>query len=89
MLKLFRTKTFIKDYKKAKLSDQHYSKYIQYLSLLLKEQVLPQEALDHALKGDYKSFREFHISGDMLIIYIVEDNYLKLVRIGTHSQLFE
>ena len=89
MLKLFRTKIFIKDYKKAKLSDQHYSKYIQYLSLLLKEQVLPQEALDHALKGDYKSFREFHISGDMLIIYIVEDNYLKLVRIGTHSQLFE
>ena len=89
MLKLFRTKTFIKDYKKAKLSDQHYSKYIQYLSLLLKEQVLPQEALDHALKGEYKSFREFHISGDMLIIYIIENEYLKLVRIGTHSQLFE
>ena len=89
MLKLFRTKTFLKDYKKAKLSDQHYSKYIQYLSLLLKEQVLPQEALDHALKGEYKSFREFHISGDMLIIYIIEDEYLKLVRIGTHSQLFE
>jgi mRNA interferase YafQ len=89
MLKLFRTKTFLKDYKKAKLSDQHYSKYIQYLSLLLKEQTLPEEALDHTLKGDYKSFKEFHISGDMLIIYIIEDSYLKLVRIGTHSQLFE
>ena len=89
MLKLFRTKIFLKDYKKAKLSDQHYSKYIQYLSLLLKEQALPEEALDHALKGEYKNFREFHISGDMLIIYIIEDEYLKLVRIGTHSQLFE
>ena len=89
MLKLFRTKTFLKDYKKVKLSDQHYSKYIQYLSLLLKGQNLPEEALDHALKGEYKSFREFHISGDMLIIYIIEDEYLKLVRIGTHSQLFE
>ena len=89
MLKLFRTKTFLKDYKKAKLSDQHYSKYIQYLSLLLKEQKLPEEAFDHTLKGDYKSFREFHISGDILIIYIAEDEYLKLVRIGTHSQLFE
>ena len=89
MLKLFRTKTFLKDYKKAKLSDQHYSKYIEYLSLLIKEQKLPEEALDHALKGDYKSFKEFHISGDMLIIYIIEDEYLKLVRIGTHSQLFE
>lgn len=89
MLKLFRTKTFLKDYKKAKLLDQHYSKYIQYLSLLLKGQNLPEEGLDHALKGEYKSFREFHISGDMLIIYIIEDDYLKLVRIGTHSQLFE
>lgn len=89
MLKLFRTKIFLKDYKKAKLSDQHYSKYIQYLSLLLKEQALPEEALDHALKGEYKSFKEFHISGDILIIYIIEDEYLKLVRIGTHSQLFE
>ena len=89
MLKLFRSKTFLKDYKKAKLSDQHYSKYIQYLSLLLKEENLPQDALDHNIKGDYKDFREFHISGDLLIIYIIEDGYLKLVRIGTHSQLFE
>ena len=89
MLKLFRTKTFQKDYKKQKISDQHYSKYIQYISFLLKEELLPQEALEHPLKGDYKNFREFHISGDLLIIYIIQDNTLKLVRIGTHSQLFE
>ena len=37
MLKLFRTKTFQKDYKKQKISDQHYSKYLQYLSSLIKE----------------------------------------------------
>lgn len=36
-----------------------------------------------------KSYREFHISGDLLIIYIIEDGYLKLIRIGTHAQLFE
>ncbi len=71
------------------MSDQHYAKYVEYVSLLLKEQTLPPEALDHSLKGDYKNYREFHISGNLLIIYIIEDGYLKLVRIGTHAQLFE
>jgi len=86
MLKLFRTKIFQKDYKKQKISDQHYSKYMQYISLLLKEELLPEEAQEHPLKGKYKNFREF---GDLLIIYIIQDNTLKLVRIGTHCQLFE
>ena len=88
-LKLFRTKIFLKDYRKLSMSDQHYAKYVEYVTLLLKEQTLPPEALDHSLKGDYKNYREFHISGNLLIIYIIEDGYLKLVRIGTHAQLFE
>jgi len=88
-LKLFRTKIFLKDYRKLSMSDQHYAKYVEYVSLLLKEQTLPPEALDHSLKGDYRNYREFHISGNLLIIYIIEDGYLKLVRIGTHAQLFE
>lgn len=88
MLKLFRTKTFQKDNKKQKISDQHYSKYLQYLSSLIKEETLPEEALDHPLKGEYKNFKEFYISGDLLIIYIIQEDTLKLVRIGTHSQLF-
>ena len=71
------------------MSDQHYAKYLEYVTLLLKKQTLPPQALDHNLKGDYQSYREFHISGDLLVIYIVEDEYLKLIRIGTHAQLFE
>ena len=31
----------------------------------------------------------FILVGDLLIIYVVEDCYVKLVRIGTHTQLFE
>ena len=89
MLKLFRTKTFKKDYSKQNLSDKHYEKYIHFVSLLLQEKQLPQEALDHNLEGDYKGFREFHVSGDLLVIYLIEDGYLKLTRFGTHSQLFE
>jgi mRNA interferase YafQ len=71
------------------MSDQHYAKYVEYVTLLLKEQKLPKEALDHTLKGEFSQYREFHISGDLLIIYLIEEGYVKLVRIGTHAQLFE
>lgn len=88
-LKLFQTKTFLKEYKKLSMSDQHYAKYVEYVTLLLKEQKLPKEALDHTLKGEFSQYRELHISGDLLIIYLIEEGYVKLIRIGTHAQLFE
>ena len=87
MYKLFRTKQFVKDYSKTKLSDKHYEKFIKFVSLLLEDKKLPSEALDHELVGSFSGFRECHISGDMLLIYIIEDGYLKLTRIGTHNQL--
>jgi len=89
MLKVKRHKLFIKELKNAKLSDQHFSKYIVYLAKVIEEKPLPEEALDHPLKGEYKDCREFHISGDLLIIYFIADDTLNLIRIGSHSQLFK
>lgn len=88
-MQLFRTKTFLKEYAKLKMSDAHYAKYLKYVAMLLQEQSLPKEAKDHPLIGAYQNFREFHISGDLLIIYCIEDDILKLTRIGSHSQLFD
>jgi len=88
MLKLKRHKEFLKDYKKQHISEQHYAKFILYLSALLQEQPLPPEALDHPLKGEWSDFREFHISGDLIVIYSITNDTLGLQRIGTHSQLF-
>ena len=89
VMKLFRAKSFRKDYQKLKISDKQYEKYIKYLSLLLGEQSLPAEARDHNLLGNYLGFREFHIGGDVLVIYCIEDEILRLTRIGTHSQLYK
>ena len=89
MLKLFRSKTFLKEYKKIKFSDKLYTKYVVYVSLLLNEESLPPESLDHSLRGDYSDYREFHISGDLIVIYKVDLDLLKLIRVGTHSQLFK
>jgi len=89
MLKIKRHKLFIKELRNAKLSDQHFAKYILYLAKLIEGKPLPEEALDHPLKGEYKDCREFHISGDLLVIYFIVDDTLNLIRIGSHSQLFK
>ena len=86
---LKRHKFFKKDELKAKLTDEQYAKRVKYLSLILADKALPSEARDHELLGEYKGMREFHLGGDMLLIYTVVDNVLYLQRMGTHSQLFK
>lgn len=89
MLKLKREKSFIKDFAKFDLNDTEFSRLSRYISLLCEGKALPQEANDHALKGTWLGFREFHIGGDTLVIYkIYDDNTPKLIRLGSHSQLF-
>ncbi|QKJ22611.1 type II toxin-antitoxin system YafQ family toxin [Poseidonibacter lekithochrous] len=86
---LKRHKYFRKDEIKVKLTDEQYTKRIKYLSCILQGKELPSESRDHALLGDYKGMREFHLGGDMLLIYTVIDDVLYLQRLGTHSQLFK
>lgn len=45
---------------------------------------------DHALKGNWRGYREIHVEGDWLVIYRVERDELTLVltRTGTHDRLF-
>ncbi|MUU69568.1 type II toxin-antitoxin system mRNA interferase toxin, RelE/StbE family [Helicobacter pylori] len=35
-----------------------------------------------------KDFRECHIKPDILLVYLVKDDELILVRLGSHSELF-
>ena len=88
-MQLFRAKTFKRDYRKLKITDKQYAKYIKCLSLLLEGKTLPLEARDHSLIGNYSGFREFHIGGDLLVVYCIEDDIVRLTRIGTHSQIFK
>lgn len=51
---------------------------------------LPPKNKDHALKGKWKNFREYHIQPDWLLVYqIIKDTLvLTLSRTGTHSDIF-
>ncbi|HHC11032.1 MAG TPA: type II toxin-antitoxin system YafQ family toxin [Campylobacterales bacterium] len=88
MLNFYRGKIFLKEYKKIKFTDKLYLKYLIYVGTLLKEEPLPPEAKDHPLKGKFSDYREFHISGDLLLVYRVKDETLQLIRIGSHSEIF-
>ena len=88
MLDISVHKNFTKDLKKAQLNSTNNTKLFLYISVLLNNEELPQEARDHFITGEWKDTKEFHISGDLLVIYMINNNTLQLLRIGTHSQLF-
>jgi len=89
LLKIKKHKSFLKDIKKAEFTNQQYEKYINYISNLINGKPLPVESKDHSLVHNLKGFREFHIGGDIVIIYKIENNVLNLVRIGSHSRVFK
>jgi len=88
-LKLKRHRQFLKDLRKVRMTDSQFQRYVEYLNLLINKKRLPPEAKDHELQGHWKGFREFHLGGDLLIIYKKRDQDLVLARIGTHNRLFK
>ncbi|MBS4406137.1 type II toxin-antitoxin system YafQ family toxin [Campylobacter vulpis] len=84
-----REKSFIKDFHKATLNDTEFNRLIAYTALLQEGKALPKEASDHALKGEYKGYREFHIGSDMLVVYKKMDSMIYLIHLGTHAQIFK
>jgi mRNA interferase YafQ len=43
---------------------------------------------DHALKGDWKGFRDCHVQADWVLIYTLDEAAVYLTRTGTHSDIF-
>ena len=89
MLNLYRGKVFIKEYRKVKFTDKLYLKYLLFTGALLREEPLPPEAKDHPLKGNFADYRELHISGDLLLVYRIKEDTLQLIRINSHSEIFD
>lgn len=92
MLKLEFTGRFKKDYKTMIKRGVNPKKLEELLVLLCNEQTLPESYRDHNLVNsrNYKDMRECHIEPNWLLVYqIVNDTLiLKLIRTGTHSDLF-
>ena len=84
------THQYLKDLKLARKRGLDENKLNEIILKLIKGEELPSKNRDHFLTGNYKGFRECHISPDWLLIYSrdITIKIVTLVRTGTHSDLF-
>ena len=89
MLELEYTHQMKRDLKLAKKRGKNFNKLKLITNLLQEKKILPEKYRNHKLSGDYKDHWECHIEGDWLLIYLPVPNVIRLVRTGTHADLFE
>jgi len=85
------TSRFKRDYKREK-SGRHGNGLDDLLMaavrLLAADQPLPPLNRDHPLGGEWCDHRDCHLKPDLILIYsVVQDGFLDLVRLGSHSEL--
>ena len=58
------------------------------VELLANDDPLEPRLRDHPLSGEWKDYRDCHIRPDLVLIYQrAGDDMLRLVRLGSHSEL--
>ncbi len=77
---------------KREAKDSHrqalQSDFVSIVAALANDQLLEPRYRDHALTGEWKDYRDCHIKPDLVLIYQKPDaETLRLVRIGSHSEL--
>ena len=81
---------FKKDLKRYKHFPDKIDHLLKVLQHLQAEGSVPAEYDPHELKGTYAGFMECHVESDLLLIWLDEQNkQIRLVRLGTHSELFK
>ena len=83
------TSQFKKDLKRYKHKPEVIDKLEEILKLLVNNLPIPEVNRPHVLTGNYSGYMECHVESDTLLIWWdKEAGIIKLVRFGTHSELF-
>ena len=87
------TQQFKRDKKRIKGAGRYdWEKIRTVVEALMNDRPLTTKHRDHALTGDYRGVRECHIEPDWLLVYdksgALDGGALKLIRTGSHSELF-
>ncbi|OYW55405.1 MAG: addiction module toxin RelE [Hyphomicrobium sp. 32-62-53] len=85
------TKSFKQDFKRVKRGRHRNIEELleNALEILLSGKALPARYRDHSLTGQWAGFRDCHIKPDLVLIYRAIPEKIQLVRIGSHSELFD
>ena len=88
MREIVATSQFKRDYKKRSC-DRGLDDFLTgIIDRLMIGDPLPAKFRDHMLKGGYAGCRECDLKPDLLLIYVQTEHELRLVRLGSHSDLF-
>lgn len=89
MRTVIHTSQFKRDFKKLRFNAEDESRFLEVIDALIEDRPLVARYRDHTLTGNWLGCRECHLKPDLLLIYIVEADVVKLMRIGSHSKLFK
>ena len=89
MLTLRYTTTFKKDYKRLQKRGYDMAKLRRVLEHLAGGETREEQYKDHALRGNYAGARDCHVEPDWVLIYAIVGDELRLLRTGTHADLFK
>lgn len=93
MLEIKIEKSFKKDIERDKKSGQYSKKDFDILKSIITS-LQNQESINpkykrHLLKGKLKDFESVHIKNDWLLIFKINEQYLNLVMLGKHTQVYK
>ncbi len=93
MRTLDRSSAFKRDYKREAKGQHRATLDIHLTPVLMAlaaDQPLAPRHRNHHLSGDWEGYRECHVKADLLLIYQKSDaDILRLVRLGSHSELYD
>ena len=88
MREIVPTSQFKRDYKKRSREKGLDDVLAVVIDRLQVGDPLPAKFRDHTLKGGYGGCRECHLKPDLLLIYFQTEDEVRLIRLGSHSDLF-
>jgi mRNA interferase YafQ len=93
VLKIKIEKSFKKDIEKAKKSGKYSKEDFELLKKIIKdlenEREIHPKYKRHFLKGDMKGYEVIHIKPDWLLVFKTDDEFLNLVMLGKHTQVYK
>jgi len=89
MRQIVHSSQFKRDYKRRSREKGLDGLLSEVIDRLAAGDPLPAKLRDHPLKGGYAGCRECHLKPDLLLIYVLTQEELRLIRLGSHSELFD
>lgn len=79
---------FDREYVKQHKRGKDIKKIDELMKLIIEEKPLPPKYKDHALKGNWRGYRDCHIEPNWLLIYKVGAGIAFFARTGSHTDIF-